>query len=137
MRRTALLAFLVLAGCARAPGGAERVVSGTTVVGDTAEWTAHFAGDTLRKIEERSHRGDHTAKNVYWYEAGALRLYDSQRDRGMHTLHVLFDSAGHVTKFSKREDGRAVAIEPAEAQEALVRGAYLAVKAHRAAGVTP
>lgn len=143
MTRFALLVCLLLAGCARdaehAPGMVERELHGASV--DGAEWTAHFIGDTLKTIKEKSKPGDELrVKNVYWFDQGSLRLYDSQRDLGFPvrrsiTLHVLFDSAGQVSKFSKREDGRAVAVEPAEAEEALTRAALLAAEARKAAGV--
>jgi hypothetical protein len=112
------------------------------VLGDTRSvWTAVFVGDGLKTIrEEVQERDFRIAKNKYCFGEGRLRLYDSQRftigpAKRIITLHILFDSAGHVTKFSKRDDGRAVAIGPAEAQEALARAAVLAAEARRAAGV--
>lgn len=125
MRRLALLILLLALGCARAP---ERVVRGET---DHAQWTAYFAGDSLRKIDERSTQ----AKNAYWYEAGTLRLYDSRE--GGNSLHVLFDPAGKVTKFAKSENGRAVAVEPDEVKKVLARADSLAAEARAAARVLP
>lgn len=133
MRRSALLFVLLALGCAPGPKG--RDVAGVSALGDNhAEWQAHFKGNTLKTIHERSS----SAKNVYWFDKGRLRLYDSQSGRNAPrqiSVHVLFDSAGRVTKFSKRENGRAVAIEPAEAQGALARAAFLAVEARKVAGV--
>lgn len=129
MRRVAFLVLLLAAGCARKGRLAEREVTG---VGDQVEWQAEFVGSTLKTIHEKQTQDGRTsAKNVYWFEGGRLRLYDSQR--GMSALHVLFDSTGHVTKFSKREDGRAVAVEPAEVQKVLARADSLAAEARKVA----
>lgn len=136
MKTIAFLVLLLAAGCSR---GAEREIKSISIDGATqAEWYATFDGDSLKKIHEKATVGLHRSdKNVYWFTNGNLRLYDSQRElsapKHSVTLHILFDATGQVTKFAKRVDGRAVALEPIEALEAQARASLLARRARELA----
>jgi hypothetical protein len=117
-------------------------VEGTWAADDAAStFTAHFAGDTLRFIEERMSTGEVGARTtVYYFEEGALfyAVEDAVRTRiapgtsGADSLQtrVAFDSEGRVRAAQQVISGAAGPAPEAEVERLREHAATLRARAH-------